>query len=204
MSNSVRFGGDSLMLADFVPARPKGRALDLGAGCGVIALALADLGKTAGCVAVELSEPACELARMGVRESGFEGRIEVVCADLRRYADSRKFDLVVCNPPYFAAGSGRISGKEAALAARHEKYCDIYDVAAAARRNLKQGGSLCLSFRPERLADALCALRESRLEPKRLRLARYSAGREPWLALLDARLDAGAGLRVLPDIVVKK
>lgn len=204
ISDNIRFGCDALILANFASVKKTGNILDLGTGCGIIPLALIDGGSRAGFVALEIDEVACALTRRSAAECGEAGKkIDVVLADLNSYAANSKFDAVICNPPYFAAGAGRPSADMQVRAARHEMKCTINDIAETAQRNLKQGGSLFISYRPNRLADAMYAFRANRLEPKRLRFVRNAADKDPWLVLIDARFDAGVGLEVLPDLIAE-
>ena len=202
-----RFGYDALILSKFALKRYSARILDLGTGCGIIPLAAADSGRKGECVGVDIDDVACALARRSTTEYMEQNKngmkFEVICGDLRNYSADKKFDIAVCNPPYFAVGTGKASAKVRVRAARHEMSCTISDIAAAAKRNLKQGGKLCISYRPNRLVDAISAFRAERLEPKRLRFVRQQPQREPWLILIEARLDAGIGLEILPDLVVE-
>ena len=60
---------------------------------------------------------------------------------------------------------------EAKAAARTETMCTLGEVCRAAAYLCRTGGVFCLVHRAERLCDVLCILRESGLEPKRLRTA---------------------------------
>lgn len=75
------------------------RILDVGAGSGAIAVALARHLEAATIFATEVSPGALEVARENARGLGVGGRITFVEGDL--FADvTGKFDLVVSNPPY--------------------------------------------------------------------------------------------------------
>ncbi len=198
-----RFGQDALLLAQFSGVRRDWSLLDLGTGTGILPLALYDSGYAGECTALELSAQAAALAECAARRNGLD-RLRVLCADLRTYTGERRVDAVLCNPPYFPLGSGYRSGSPERLAARHEQSCTLADIAAAATRNLKEGGRLCLCYRPERLAALCSALCAHRLEPKRLQLVKHEPGGAPWLALVDARLGCGVGLDILPDKIVPK
>jgi Predicted O-methyltransferase len=202
-----RFGYDALILSNFAFKKHSSRILDLGTGCGIIPLAAADAGRTGECVGLDIDDVACAFARRGAAEYMEQNKngmkIEIVYDDLRNYSASKKFDVVVCNPPYFALGTGKLSAKVKVRAARHEMSCTIADIAASAKRNLKQGGRFFISYRPNRLVDAISAFRAERLEPKRLRFVRQTPQGEPWLVLVEARFDAGIGLEVAPDLVVE-
>ena len=124
-----------------------------------------------------------------------------MAADLRALQDvlpAGAFSLVTCNPPYKAAGRGLLSEAPGARTARHETDCTLEDVCAAASRLLRFGGRLCICQRPERLADAVCAMRAHGLEPKRLCMVQHSAAHAPWLFLLEARHGGRPSMTIEP------
>ena len=72
--------------------------------------------------------------------------------------------------------------------------------ARAASLLLRSGGRFCICLRPERLCDAMHAMRCYRLEPKRLRLVAKNSESAPWLCLLEGRRDGKSGLQILPGL----
>jgi release factor glutamine methyltransferase len=74
------------------------RVLDVGAGSGAIALAIADEHLGARVIAIDSSADALEVARENARLTGLE--IELVQHDLADGLALGDFDLVVSNPPY--------------------------------------------------------------------------------------------------------
>ena len=84
--------------------------------------------------------------------------------------------------------------------ARHETHCTLDDIARAASLLLRSGGRFCICLRPERLCDAMHAMRCYRLEPKRLRLVAKNSESAPWLCLLEGRRDGKSGLQILPGL----
>ncbi|MCI2046945.1 MAG: methyltransferase [Faecalibacterium sp.] len=197
------FGTDALLLARFCPPHRAQRAADLCSGCGIVALEWHDEGHRGPTAAVELAPEASALLDAALAAQKI-GHIAPVCADLRtwRPAEAGRFDLVACNPPYFTAGEK--SGDAARAAARHEsgESCTLPEVCQAAARLLRDGGRFALCHRPERLADVLCTLRASRLEPKRLAFVKNKADGKPWLFLVEAQKNRRPGLIAEPDILV--
>lgn len=202
VDENIKFGRDALLLSRFAIKKRNQLILDMGTGCGIVSFAAIDDNKNGHYVALDIDETACALVRSSVAANSLH-HIEVVCGDLKTYTASHKFDIVVCNPPYFALGTGTTSARTVVRHARHESSCTIGDVAQAAMRNLKQRGSFCFCYRPNRLVDALCACRANRLEPKHMQFVKHRASDEPWLVLIDARLDTGVGLKQLPDLVTE-
>lgn len=104
-----------------------------------------------------------QCARENLAHSGLEGT--VLQADWRQVTlPAGGFDLVISNPPYFQPGHGGDGG------GARQADCSLEELCRTAARLLRNRGRFALCHRPERLADLMCALRGSGLEPKRMRL----------------------------------
>jgi release factor glutamine methyltransferase len=78
-------------------------AVDVGTGCGAIALSLAVEGPFSRVVATDASEDALEVARANARALGLEGRLDLRAGALfAPLGMGEEFDVVVSNPPYVA------------------------------------------------------------------------------------------------------
>ena len=196
---------DSVLLADFAALRGKTRVMDLGAGCGTLGLLLC--ASNPGCTAegLELQQNSVNQAEAVIRLNGLQERVTVSQGDLRQirtlYA-ANSFDAVLSNPPYFPAGHGANAADEALAIARTELCCTLEDVCAAAAWLLKFGAPFYLVHKPERMCDLMNALRQNRLEPKRLRFVRHSPSAIPSLVLLESRLGGKPGLSMLQDLIL--
>lgn len=77
------------------------RVLDIGTGCGAIALAIATEHPSARVVATEVHPAPLEMARQNAVRLGLQDRVTFVVSDI--YDDlpgGARFDLIVSNPPY--------------------------------------------------------------------------------------------------------
>ncbi len=200
-----RFSIDAVLLAGFLRPRPGRRIADLGTGCGIIALLLAARCPKTRIVAVELQEELAELARENVRRNGLSTVIEVVGGDLRRLSRrdlGGRFDAVVSNPPFRAAGRGRVCRNDGRAVARHEITLALDDLLQAARRLLDPGGRLALIYDAGRAADLLCGMRAHGLEPKRLRFVHGTARHPARMLLVEARRGGRPGVLVEPPLLL--
>lgn len=201
--DGLTFGTDAYLLAAYVRQIPRGRAVDLGSGTGIIPLLCLARGKVARFHAVELQEVFCTIIRKNAEENGFSAQLIPVCADVRdlRASDiGGEVDLITANPPYLKAHTGERNRSDEKYIARHETAGDIGDFCRAAGRLLRFGGRFCCVFRPERLTDLHTALRASGLEPKRMTLIQSTHAAAPSLVLTEAVRGAAPSLTVTPPL----
>ena len=74
--------------------------LELCTGSGCLAIMLADAFPNAHVDAVDLSTDALEVAKRNVEDYQLEKRIHLIQSDLYDKVPSKKYDLIVSNPPY--------------------------------------------------------------------------------------------------------
>ena len=192
-----KLGTDSLLLSGF-PSIKKGlRVCDLGCGCGSLCALLAARHAGISVTGVEIQPEAADVAREMVSLNGLGDRVNIINGDINHIGallPAGSFDLVVCNPPYRAPGSGARARREAAETARGEGACGLDGICAVAAYLLRFGGKICLSHRPDRLGDVVCALRGNGLEPKRLHLYGACGADVPSIMLAEGKKGAGAGV----------
>jgi len=85
--------------------------IDMGTGCGNIAVALAMNSDNTKILATDVSPGAVEIARKNVNAFELQERVSLFCGDLfspfHGLGYEEKIDLIVCNPPYIPTGSLR-------------------------------------------------------------------------------------------------
>jgi release factor glutamine methyltransferase len=86
------------LVAKLIDLQPK-RILDVGTGCGAIAIALADIFPKAQVLATDLSTVALANAAENIETLGLKERITLLNSNLFEKL-SGKFDLIISNPPY--------------------------------------------------------------------------------------------------------
>lgn len=135
-------------------ARPSGplRLVDVGTGCGAIALALAKHLPTAQVVASDLSTEALALARANAQRLGLAHRLHWVLADLLTSLEG-PFDLIVGNLPYVKSSQWatlapeiRLYEPRGALDGGRDGLCYIRRLLAQAPERLALGGALILEI----------------------------------------------------------
>src|SRR5581483_11200196 len=84
-------------LAKLTVRRRVGSALDLGTGCGILALLAAD--HAGRVVATDVNPRAVNMAAFNARLNGLEN-VEALTGDLLAPVRGRRFGLIVANPPF--------------------------------------------------------------------------------------------------------
>ncbi len=200
-----RFSVDAVLLARFAAEEPVDRALDLGCGCGVVALGLLALGGARSVVGVELQPDMVDRAARSAAWNGWAGRARFLVGDVRDLGgvlEEERFDLVVANPPYRPMGAGKMSPDRSVALARHEVACGVADVVRAARERLKPGGLLCVVYPAERLATLFGACRSEGLEPRVLRPVHPREGAPASRVLLRAERGGREGLELRAPLIL--
>jgi ribosomal protein L3 glutamine methyltransferase len=122
--------------------------LDLCTGSGCLAIIAADVFPNARVDAVDVSPPALQVARRNVDDYGLGDRISLIESDLFGALASKRYDLIVCNPPYVTDEAIARLPKEyshepkLALAGGADGMQFVKTVVRQARGHLKRGGLL--------------------------------------------------------------
>jgi len=196
-----RFSVDAPLLADFIETRAGDAVLELGTGCGIIALLLAAK-PFRRLVALEIQPELADLARRNVGLNRLEGRLEVVETDLRSFAPGERFDVVFANPPYIKRRGGRLSLSRQRSIARHEVACEISDVMAKTAELLAPDGRAYFIYPMRRAADFRKAAERNGLALRRLRPVRPRPDAPANLFLAACGAGAGAAEEMAPLVLV--
>ncbi len=204
-TDGLTFGTDALLLSAFLRAEKNGRAAELGGGSGVISLLLLSLKKFAHIDCIEVQPDYAELIRRNAILNGMGDRLTAHAADIRDYiADGDrvgKMDAVFANPPYMPL-TGSPNEREAKNIARHEVFGDIGDFCAAGARLLRFGGRFSVVYRPDRLIDLLAAMRDNRIEPKRMTFVHADSETPPSMVLVEGILGGKPSLKMTPPLMI--
>lgn len=141
----MKIGTDAMLLGGWAGTlRPKlpapKRILDVGTGSGIIALMLAQRFPAALVTAIEIDFVAGGQAEGNFAASPFFNRLTVICSAVQDFRSDERYDLIVCNPPWFQ-NSFKPPGAARTMA-RHSDTLSLEELSAAASRLLSPGGIL--------------------------------------------------------------
>ena len=134
-------------LQPWITKDPKS-VLDLCTGSGCLAVLVALTFEKAQVDAADISAPALEVARRNVARYELQKRIRLVKSDLFDKLEGRKYDLIVCNPPYVTTRSMKKLPTEyrrepkLALAAGADGLDLVRRILAESKAHLNPGGVL--------------------------------------------------------------
>ena len=200
-----RFSIDAVLLACQAAPGSGDRVVDLGTGCGIIALIMAFRHPDITVYAVEVQEELAQLAISNVKGNHLQDRITVLGADMKMMKPDMtagQVDLVVCNPPYRRPGAGRINPDNQRAVARHELKANLQDIVGSARRILKPAGRFVAIYTAERTADIVCQMRSDRIEPKCIRTIHSTPRSEAKLILIEGIKGGNPGLKIRPPLII--
>lgn len=148
-----------MTLAAAVPARPREKVCDLGAGAGTAFLCLAARVSDLHVTAVEIDEAYAELARANAARNGVI--CEVAVADVLkrpRGLPRQAFHHVLTNPPYHDIARGTRAPAAAKAVATSSHACELGEWLRFARSLTRPKGMITVIVPPDQLTLALAAL----------------------------------------------
>lgn len=150
----MKVGTDGVLLGAWVQAENATRILDVGTGCGLIALILAQR-STAEIVGVEFDAEATAQAADNARNSPWAKRLSILHEDFKNFS-AEPFDLIISNPPFFQ--NDLKAPAQQRNQARHDVTLSYADLVSNSGRLLSSDGRLAVVI-PHAAApefEALC------------------------------------------------
>ena len=200
-----RFSIDAILIAGHAGPRPADTVLDLGTGCGIIPLILAYRSPTIKVYGIEVQPLLADLAMSNVKANGLDKQIHILCMDMKALQPGKigaPIDLVVSNPPYRKAATGRVNPDHQRAVARHEIKVTLPDFIETARRMLRVSGRLVMIYPAERMTDLVVQMRSSGIEPKLTRMIHSGADTEAKLMLMEGKKGGRPGLKIGPPLII--
>jgi tRNA1Val (adenine37-N6)-methyltransferase len=165
--SSMRIGVDAVLLGAWAGDNHAHNILDVGTGCGVIALMLAQRNAEANILGIDIDRASIEEATYNFQSSPWSSRIKGMRKDFNEIAnDHVRYDLIVSNPPYFDSGvKDLITRREIA---RHQGTLSPTELVAKSGKILADDGRLAIVIPIEQKEALIKYANESDLKVLRI------------------------------------
>lgn len=183
--SSMKVGVDGVMLGCWADLDRSYRILDVGTGCGVIALICAQRAPEANIQAIDIDPPSVEEATLNFASSGFSERLIAQKADFINFIPATPYDHIISNPPFFNAGVKEIhTSREGA---RHQVSLNIMSLVRKAKNVMTEDGALSLVLPADQLRQLTEAAISNQMDISRLLFVRGHASARVKRILAEVR-----------------
>ncbi len=198
-----RYSIEPFLLASFVPLLPGQSVLDVGTGCGIIALLMVQRQPDLKVTAIEIQDSTQALTN--IQTNGMDSQITFILGDYLKEAEkltAESFDHIVSNPPYRKIQTGRINPDSGKAQARHELSLSMGSLLDKSARLLKRGGQISLAYPPERMSEVLRELEVRGLYPNLARFVHGNIQAPAKIVLVSALKGKQSDFSVAPPLTV--
>lgn len=203
---AMKVGTDGCLLGAWVPIEGVNHVLDIGTGTGLLALMcsqrLSAFQPDFQIDAIEIEPSAVAQAEMNVAVSEWASSIHIIQGDVLSFTPQHKYDLIVCNPPYFV-DSLKCPGAERNLA-RHSDSLPFSKLINKAKELLNPSGSFCLVMPIDLSEDFISQARMQGFSLKQKVTVHTTDKKEAKRVLLDLSLQKADELKTEKLIIQTK
>lgn len=141
--STLRVGTDAMLLGSWAQPVRAGKILDIGTGCGVLALMMAQKCE-AMIEAIDIDPGSVAEAEQNFGQSPWSSRVSAIHESLQNFSgrSTACYDFIITNPPYFS--NSLKSPKARVNTARHDVELSLTELAINASRLLATNGCLAI------------------------------------------------------------
>jgi tRNA1(Val) A37 N6-methylase TrmN6 len=157
---------DTVFLAAAIPSKNNANVLDVGCGVGSAGLCALSRNGHMRLVGLDIQRELIDLALQNAALNGLEEHCHFFRGDLlsEKVIPDNNFNVVLMNPPYMEGGTHTPSPRRNKALSHGEDAsgAKLQDWVKYAHRKLKNGGTLVMIHRADRLDDVIVALEQRR------------------------------------------
>ena len=206
-SELFSFSIDSIILANYTNIRLNDKKIiDFCTGNAIIPLILSRRcdKRVEG---IEIQKKVCSLAEKTIDYNNLNDRIKIYNCDVKDFCSEKenynKYDLVLCNPPYFKNyDNTKKNDLYEKTIARHEILIDLESVCNCAKRLLKDNGVFSIVHRTERLIEIIDDLRKNNIEPKSIKFIHENMDKPSTLVIIQGMKCGKIGLKIEKPLIL--
>lgn len=163
--SSMKIGVDAVLIGAWADVDNAVRILDVGTGCGVIALMCAQRNPSAKIDAIDIDADSIAEASRNFETSPWGDRLSAKLMDFNAI-EGEKYDLIISNPPYFNSGIECPDSRR--LIARHEASLSPIVILTKGASLITASGKMAMVIPADRLEDIKLAAELASLSITRL------------------------------------
>ncbi len=186
----MKVGTDGILLGAWASYQSPANILDIGTGCGLIALMLAQRFRASEITGIDIHSDSIQEAQKNAENSPFSSRLSFQETRLQDFAGASHFDLIVSNPPFFT--NGIYAPNESRGIARHsDKTLSYPELAEHSARLLDKKGKLSLILPYKEGLDFMDIAKEKNLYWREKTIVYGKEGKKPERLLLSFSPEKG-------------
>ena len=193
------YNSDSIFLYGFASRfKPKGKMLDVGAGCGIVGLLLGRDFPEISLEAVEKQNVYAEFARRNARVNGIGYTLHE--GDFLDHAPHGSYDWIVSNPPFYHEGAAR-SEDPMLHQARYNVHMPLVSFANKISKLLKSHGEAAVCYDAKQFVELCGAFQDAGLRVVDVQFVHSKEDRCSHLVMVHARKNSRSQQNVLPPMI---
>lgn len=146
----LKISTEACLFGAWASLKARGKCLDIGTGCGLLASMLAQANSTCTVKALEIHPEVAKVASGNFQYGPFKERLHVIEANVLTFNAEGKFDFICSNPPFFT--NHLAASDEAKHMAIHADHLSPADLAASIDRLLTEEGEFAVLYPADVLA----------------------------------------------------
>ena len=193
------YNSDSIFLYDFINSfTPKGKVLDVGAGCGVVGLLVARDNEKVQLEAVEKQDVLADFAEKNAKKNGIEYRL--YRDDFLQLQTEQKYDYIISNPPFYPDGVQK-SKDEMLTHARYNSSLPMDAFFKKVSQLLKPHSHFVFCYDATQFGLVCAALDRVKMRVVDVRFVHPKVDRAASLVMIHVRNGSKAMLKVHPPLI---
>ncbi|WP_324170911.1 tRNA1(Val) (adenine(37)-N6)-methyltransferase [Sulfurimonas sp.] len=197
--SGYNYNSDSLLLYDFINSfKPRGRVLDIGAGCGIVGLLVARDNPKIELEAVEKQDIFVSYALVNARVNKIKYKIQK--EDVLNFYESQKYDFIFSNPPFYNEGSKQ-SKDNMLFNARYNVNLPIDKFFKKISRLLKPQAHFIFCYEASQFSLICAELHRVKLRVVDVRFVHSKVNKKAFLVLIHVRNSSKSLMNVLPPLI---
>lgn len=204
LKDGYHYNSDSLVLYDFVSSflKPnfKGKALDVGCGCGIIGMLLKRDFSQIELNMLDVLDVNLKIASKNLKENGIEANL--ILDDFANFKSNERFDLIVSNPPYYHSEVKKSTNNHIATS-RYQDALNLDSFLSVANSHLKPNGELYFCYEIADLVLILSLFKKYKLTCTHLKFIYPKECLPANLVLFKIKKNSRSKCVVLPPMFMK-